>query len=66
MINKERLLNTFLEYVQISGESRHEAAFAARLKADLEALGLEVYHKKLLPWRRWRHSLRSRRTGTTA
>lgn len=43
MINKERLLNTFLEYVQISGESRHEADFAARLKADLEALGLEVY-----------------------
>jgi len=43
MINRERLLNTFLDYVQISSESRHEAAFARRLKADLEALGLEVY-----------------------
>lgn len=43
MINSERLLNTFLDYVQISGESRHEGAFAARLKADLEGLGLEVY-----------------------
>ena len=43
MINKERLLHTFLDYVRISGESRHEGAFAARLKADLEALGLEVY-----------------------
>jgi len=43
MINKQRLLDTFLDYVQISGESRHEAAFAQRLKADLEELGLEVY-----------------------
>ena len=41
MINKERLLNTFLDYVRIDSESRHEAAMAARLKADLEELGLE-------------------------
>ena len=43
MINKERLLKTFLDYVRIDSESRHEAAMAARLKADLEELGLEVY-----------------------
>lgn len=43
MINRERLLNTFLDYVQIDSESGHEAAMAARLKADLEQLGLEVY-----------------------
>ena len=43
MINKDRLLNTFLDYVRIDSESRHEAAMAARLKADLEELGLEVY-----------------------
>ena len=41
MINRERLLNTFLDYVQIDSESGHEAAMAARLKADLEQLGLE-------------------------
>ena len=43
MINKERLLNTFLDYVRIDSESGHEAAMAARVKADLEQLGLEVY-----------------------
>ena len=37
MINKERLLNTFLDYVRIDSESGNEAAFAARLAADLEA-----------------------------
>ena len=34
MIDRERLLNTFLEYVQIDSESGHEAAMAARLKAE--------------------------------
>lgn len=43
MINKERLLNTFLEYIAIDSESTHEAAFSARLTADLKALGCEVY-----------------------
>ena len=43
MINKERLLNQFLEYVQIDSESKHEAAMGFRLKADLEAMGFEVY-----------------------
>lgn len=43
MINKERLLATFLEYVQIDSESTHEGAMAARLVRDLEALGCQVY-----------------------
>jgi len=42
MINKERLLNTFLEYIQIDSESTHEGAMAARIAADLEALGCQV------------------------
>ncbi len=43
MINKERLLATFLEYVQIDSESEKEADFAARVAADLEAIGCEIY-----------------------
>ncbi|MDO4732578.1 MAG: M20/M25/M40 family metallo-hydrolase [Bacillota bacterium] len=43
MINKERLLTTFLEYVQIDSESTHEGAFAARVMADLEAIGCQVF-----------------------
>lgn len=43
MINKERLLNTFLDYVRIDSESRHEKNMAQRLVADLKAIGCEVY-----------------------
>ena len=43
MINKERLLNTFLEYIQIDSESYHEGAFAARVAADMQAIGCQVY-----------------------
>lgn len=39
MINKERLLNTFLDYVRIDSESTHEAAMAQRLVEDLQVLG---------------------------
>ena len=42
MINKKRLLDTFLEYLQIDSESRNEKEMAERLAADLQALGLEV------------------------
>ena len=42
MINNERLLKTFLEYVQIDSESTHEGALAARVAADLEAIGCQV------------------------
>lgn len=43
MINKERLLNTFLDYVRIDSESRDEKAMAERLCADLAAIGCEIY-----------------------
>ena len=43
MINNERLLNTFLEYVRIDSETTREGAFAARVAADLEAIGCEIY-----------------------
>lgn len=43
MINKERLLNTFLDYVRIDSESTREGAVAARLAADLEAIGCQIY-----------------------
>lgn len=43
MINKERLLNTFLDYVRIDSESGHEKAIAQRIAADLKAIGCEIY-----------------------
>lgn len=43
MINKQRLLATFLEYVQIDSESTHEGAMADRLASDLAAVGCEIY-----------------------
>lgn len=42
MINKDRLLNTFLEYVQIDSESTHEKNMAQRIASDLEAIGCQV------------------------
>lgn len=43
MINNQRLLNTFLDYVRIDSESRHEKNLAQRVISDLEAIGCEVY-----------------------
>ena len=42
MINQSRLLETFLDYVRIDSESTREGAMAARLTADLEAIGCHV------------------------
>ena len=42
MINKERVLDTFLNYVQIDSESGNEKDMAERLRDDLLSLGLEV------------------------
>lgn len=42
MINEKRLLDTFLEYVQIDSETKNEKAMGERLVADLEALGFQV------------------------
>ncbi|OCA92673.1 M20/M25/M40 family metallo-hydrolase [Pseudobacillus wudalianchiensis] len=43
MINKERLLNEFLELVQIDSETKNEAAIAKVLKSKFEELGVHVY-----------------------
>ena len=48
MINKQRLLNTFLDYVRIDSESRDEKAMAERLCADLAAIGCEIYVDKTM------------------
>ena len=42
MINNERLLNEFLELVQIDSETKHERAIADTLKIKFTELGLEV------------------------
>ena len=43
MINKERLLSTFVDYVQIDSESKNEKAMSERLVKDLSSLGFEAY-----------------------
>lgn len=43
MINSKRIVDTFLEYVQIDSESMSEKAVCDRVASDLEALGCEVY-----------------------
>jgi len=42
-INRERLRSYLLDLVQIDSHSREEGDVAARIKADLEALGIEVH-----------------------
>lgn len=42
MINQERLINTFLTYVQIDSESLEEKDFAEKVAEDFKALGAEI------------------------
>lgn len=42
MINEERLLNRFLQYVQISSPTKEEREFADFLKLEMERIGIEV------------------------
>jgi len=42
MINQERLVKHFLEYVQIDSESRNELNFAKHIEDELVSLGFEV------------------------
>jgi len=42
MVNKDRLVNEFIELVQVDSESKNEAEIAGVLKEKLAALGLEV------------------------
>src|SRR5690606_11814580 len=43
MINEERILNEFLELVQIDSETKHEAEIAKVLKEKVSSLGVEVF-----------------------
>lgn len=43
MVNQERLLNEFLELVQVDSETKFEAEIAKVLKEKFSALGVEVY-----------------------
>ncbi|MBM4762214.1 M20/M25/M40 family metallo-hydrolase [Bacillus sp. B15-48] len=43
MVNNERLLNEFLELVQIDSETKYEAEIAKVLKQKFSELGLDVY-----------------------
>lgn len=43
MINEDRLVKRFLEYVQIDSPTKEELEFAQHIKVELEKLGLEVY-----------------------
>lgn len=43
MINNERMINTFMEYVKIDSETKNEKAIGERIIKDLTELGLEVY-----------------------
>ncbi|OEH94526.1 tripeptidase T [Bacillus solimangrovi] len=42
MINKERIVNEFLELVQVDSETKHEAKIAEVLKEKFTSLGVEV------------------------
>lgn len=42
MVNKERLIESFIEMVQIDSQSKEEDRFAAYLKVEMEKLGIEV------------------------
>ncbi|MGO1468648.1 MAG: M20/M25/M40 family metallo-hydrolase [Tissierella sp.] len=43
MINEKRLVERFLQYVQIDSPTKHERKFANHLKSEMEKMGLEVY-----------------------
>ncbi|MBU5485841.1 M20/M25/M40 family metallo-hydrolase [Clostridium sp. MSJ-11] len=43
MINRERLINNFLEYVQIDSETLNEGNMMKRLIQDMESLGMKVW-----------------------
>lgn len=43
MVNQERLINRFIEYVKIDSETGCERAFAEKLLSELQALGLTAW-----------------------
>ena len=46
MINHERMLNTFMEYVKIDSETKNEKAIGERIIKDLNELGFKIYIDK--------------------
>lgn len=42
-VNKERLVNEFIELVQVNSETKHEEEISKVLQEKLKALGLDVY-----------------------
>lgn len=46
MLNKERLIETFMDYVKIDSETKNEKAISEKIAQDLKDLGLEVYVDK--------------------
>lgn len=46
MLNKERLIKTFMDYVKIDSETKNEKAISEKIAQDLKDLGLEVYVDK--------------------
>lgn len=45
MIHKQRVLDSFLEYVQIDSETGNEKAMAERMTEELRALGGGRFHR---------------------
>lgn len=43
MINRDRIVNEFIKYVQIDSPTKNEKEFAEFITKELEALGMEVY-----------------------
>ena len=43
MINKDRLIDTFIEYVKIDSETLNEAKMVEKLVEEMKALGMEVW-----------------------
>lgn len=43
MINEKRLLERFLEYIQIDSPTKHERKFAEHLMSEMKNMGIEVY-----------------------
>ncbi len=42
MVNRERLVERFLKYVQIDSETRNEKEFSEALIAEMKEMGLEI------------------------
>lgn len=43
MINKERLINTFIDYVKVDSESLNEGRFSDLMVKELKSLGMDVW-----------------------